>query len=580
MRKLKYVLLFVLAAVLSFGVVACDNGNENTDNVLRIYLWNETGATPEGFQEVVDYFNTTYGPELGFTVNFRFDTQSDYKQNLNLSMSASGTDYDLVFDAGWIYLNDFARNGYYYDLYDYFTDAEKYPGLAAAFDTEYLDSNLFSGGLYGIPLTETYGDVSVAYIRKDWREECAADTTWQMPSGKFDGDTPVSYSDLEDGIDSFDELQYYLYWIEDNKPGVVPCLSNNTATWGAWDIINSRNQPAHSAQDYVNAGVKQNITITTNVTATAYIYRDEVVAAYINDVEDPNSTDGMSSFPAGFNAEGTEWQDSYTIAKRWADDGIIDADVLQETGSDARFRAGEGGCVLQTINNFSAVESSLQASTPGAELEIYVADYASRNKLNGYAQTDFKAWNFLCVPVAVGDAKRDMVLEFMNWIFSSRENHDLFQYGIRGTHWDVAKDAEGNEIEGTVTRNGYEAYAFNAYLLTWNPNFIRVNNASDPKVIEYMEYMYDPDRYVGILYSEFTFDSTANDALTTALSNADISNAHDQAIPYYLGQVDDPITNWNALKQRFYNNTSMQSAVSTIKNEVMTQLQNYIDSLA
>ena len=582
MRKFKSVLVMALACLMGFSVAACANNNPGggADNVLRIYLWSDDGDTPDGFPEVVDYFNETYGEDLGFTLSFKFDTQSDYKQNLNLSMASSGSEYDMVFDAAWIYLNDFAKKGYYFDLNEYFREGSPYTGLVSSFSEEYLDSNLFSGGLYGIPLTQTYGEISVAYIRKDWREECAADTTWQMPAGKFETETNITNESLSDGIDNFDELQYYLYWVRDHKQGVVPCLSNNDATWGAWDLINSRNLPTKSAADYANAGVKQEIKLTSTVTATAYIRRGTVEAAYINDVEDPKSENGMNSFPAGFNTTDTTWQSNFTLARRWAQDGIIDSDVLSTTDSDAQFKAGQGGCVVQSINNFSTVEAALQASTPGAELEIYVNDYAIRNKLSGYAQTDYKAWNYLCIPTAVGEAKRDMALKFMNWLFSSEENHDLFQYGIEGKHWEVAKDANGQEIEGTYTTQGMESYTFPAYELTWNQNFIRVNSASDPKVMEYMNYMYDSSRYVGILYSGFTFDHTATSQLTTALSNADLSNAKSEAVSYYLGQIEDPVTSWNSKLQARYSNTSLQSAVKVIKDSLMEQLQNCIDEQA
>ena len=578
MRIFKRLLVLSLAAATVFGVSSCGEKKQTSSasGELNIYIWNDDGSTPDGFNDVLSYFNEHYAPDLGFTVKFKFDTQSDYKQNLNLSMAANENKYDMVFDANWIYLNDFAKKKYYFDLSDYFKPGSGYDGLSSAFSQEYLNNNLFSGGVYGVPLTQTYGEISVAYIRKDWREACAADENFVMPAGKLD--STVTRSDMADGIDTFDELQYYLYWVLANKPGVTPCLSNNDATWGAWDVINSRSLPAHSAQDYVNAGVKQEIKLTADVTATAYIRRGTVEAAYINDVEAPNSANGLKSFPSGFNAEDTTWTSNFTLARTWAEDGIISKDVLNVTDSDAKFKAGMGGCVVQTINNFSAVESALKQNNEGAELEIFVNDYTIRNKLTGYAQTDFKAWNFLCVPVSAGKEKCDMAMKFMNWIFSDEEHHDLFQYGIKGKHWDVATDEDGKEIEGTVTNTGMESYTFPAYELTWNPNFIRVNYASDPKVMEYMKYMYDSSRYVGILYSEFTFDHTANTALTTALSNADLVNAKSEARSWYLGQMADPVSTWQAKLTARYNNASLQSAVSTIKNELIRQLQEFIDA--
>lgn len=587
MKKWRRWCVLGLSAIMVCGAAACtpnpdDKGNGGgSGEELSIYIWSSDGQTPAGFDGVLKHFNDTYADDLGFKVKFKFDTQSDYKQNLNLAMAAGESDYDMVFDAGWIYLNDFAKKKYYYDLGEFFKEDSQYKGLSAAFSQDYLNSNLFSNGVYGIPLTETYGEVSVAYIRKDWREECAADTSFKMPAGKFeDSSVTVTNASLADGIDTFDELQYYLYWIKTNKSEATPCLTNKDATWGAWDIINARNKPVNSAADFANAGIKREIKLTPDVTATACISkRGEVQAAYINDVEDPNSVNGLTSFPTGFNKVDETWKSNFQRAKTWSDDGIISADVLNESDASAKFNAGMGGCVVQTISNFATVESALQKSTPGAELEIFVSDYTVRNKLKGYAQTDFKAWNFLCVPVSAGEAKRDMALKFMNWIFEDEEHHDLFQYGIKGTHWELAKDENGMEIEGTVSTTGMEAYAFPAYELTWNPNFIRLRTASDPKVLEYMRYMYDADRYVKIPYAEFTFDHTANSELTNALANATLTSAKGTAVSWYLGQKPDPVTTWQAELEKRYTNANAQAACKTIKNELIEQLQAYIDNL-
>ena len=92
-----------------------------------------------------------------------------------------------------------------------------------------------------------------------------------------------------------------------------------------------------------------------------------------------------------------------------------------------------------------------------------------------------------------------------------------------------------------------------------------------------MKYMYDSSRYVGIIYSEFTFDHTATDALTTALSNADIANAKTEARSWYLGQVSDPVSSWQAKLTGRYENASLQSAIKVIKDELIRQLQDFID---
>ena len=568
-----------LAAVAAFSTMATACGgddNKTSSSDIRFYLWSSDGAKPAGFDKVLDAFNNGAGKDLGVKLSFAFDTQGDYKQKLNLAMASGQDQYDVVFDAAWIYLSEFAKKDYYYNLDSYFNN-EQYPGLKKSFNESYLNKNKFSGGVYGIPLTETFSDISVAYIRKDWRVECAADNNFVKPAGI--STSTVTATDLSDGIDDFDELEYYLYWIKANKEGVVPALSNNDATWGAWDLANTHELAAKNASDYVTAGIKTNILVRQGVEASAYIKRDEVLAVSINDYLDENTTEGLKDFPAGFNQIDSKWQEDYEITRKWQRDGIISADVMSVTDADSQFEAGTGGTVVQSINNFSAVEARLKKNNPGAELEIYVNDPAIREKRENYAQTDYKAWNYLCIPKTVSESKVKSIMKFFDWLFASEENHDLFQYGIKGVHWDEAKDENGNAIKGTVDTMGYESYTFPAYELTWNTNYIRVQSASDPKVKEYMEYMYDEDRYVEILYSEFTFDPQRTTELANAVNNASLGNAISAARKYQLGQVNDPVNLWNSELQARYNDSSLQTAMKTIQKEIMTQLQEYIDSL-
>ena len=101
-KPLAVLLATLLTCGAAAGATACGDEKKqvNAGGDLSIYIWNEDGTTPEGFDDVLTYFNDTYSSELGFKVKFKFDTQSDYKQNLNLAMAAGQNSYDLVFDAG------------------------------------------------------------------------------------------------------------------------------------------------------------------------------------------------------------------------------------------------------------------------------------------------------------------------------------------------------------------------------------------------------------------------------------------------------------------------------------------------
>ncbi|MDR3318929.1 MAG: extracellular solute-binding protein, partial [Clostridiales bacterium] len=280
-KRITALVTAVITAIGGFAAVGCTNGRVNDGpEEVRFYLWTDDGGTPKGFSAVLDAFNNGAGKDMGIKLAFSFDTQNDYKQKLNLSIASGQNDYDVVFDAAWIYLSEFAKKDYYYELSDFFNN-DAYAGLKSAFTADYLDNNRFNNGIYGIPLTETFGEVSVAYIRKDWRLVCAADAAWVKPAGI--AASPVTYADLVNGIDNFNELEYYLYWVKGNKTGVVPALSNNDATWGAWDLANTHTLPGKNAQDYTAAGIKTGILVRQGVEAEAYIRNGEVMAVNIDE---------------------------------------------------------------------------------------------------------------------------------------------------------------------------------------------------------------------------------------------------------------------------------------------------------
>ena len=90
--------------------------------------------------------------------------------------------------------------------------------------------------------------------------------------------------------------------------------------------------------------------------------------------------------------------------------------------------------------------------------------------------------------------------------------------------------------------------------------------------------MYDRDRYVGIPYSGFSFNHQRTQELQTALANAKISENRAKEKAYMLGQISDPINKWNAELSQRYDDSSLQSALTVIKNEVIYHLQQFIDS--
>ena len=135
----------------------------------------------------------------------------------------------------------------------------------------------------------------------------------------------------------------------------------------------------------------------------------------------------------------------------------------------------------------------------GGELGVYVYNENMRNG-KSFVAGPLTAWNFLCVPQQ--STKKDQAMQFLNWLFENRDNHDLFELGIEGTDWEAVGDDEYRKLDGST-------YNFPGYEMTWNPNFIRTNAdlPDDAKAIA--KYGNDPDTYITSAIAGFTFDNTA-----------------------------------------------------------------------
>ncbi len=580
------IVVVLLIALIAPMLISCAQTTEDESSDIKFYLWNADGLMPSGFKEVLDEYNTKYAKQNGgLTLDFKFEATSDtYKQNLNLYFSSKKTTYDVVYDAQWILLERFANTGYYYNLEKYFNN-DDYPGLKKAFSAEYIENNKYSDGVYGIPITESFGDIAVTFIRKDWRTLCAADASWSRPTDL--STNSVTAADLADGIDSFDEFEYYIYWVKAHAgqgtipSNVTPIICNNDGQYSAYNIIETKSARTVLPKDYYDNGVRFDITLNSN-SLSGVVYVDErtgeAVAANVTNL-DPSTPNGLSSFPSQFQTEDATWQEGYDIVRRWNLAGMM-GDVSNETEAYAKFKLGLGGAVVQSINNFNEYETALKTAEPTAELEIFVHDTDVRNKEEGVQSTNYRAWNYLCIPKNVSEKKVDKIMKFFDWLFSSRENHDLFQYGIKGVHWDEAKDANGNVIENTISTTNMQSYTFTSYLLTWNPTYIRLPYASDPKVLEYSTYMYNEKRYSPLLYSDFVFATVGRDAsVATALNNPDIASMNSDLTNYKLGLKENPVASWNGYLTSLRSNTSLQNALTIIQKDLIKQFNEYLEKI-
>lgn len=109
-------------------------------------------------------------------------------------------------------------------------------------------------------------------------------------------------------------------------------------------------------------------------------------------------------------------------------------------------------------------------------------------------------WNSNSVPATTDHPQT--AIEFLNWLYSSKENHDLFLYGIPGTHYEPVGD---NRMEQVTTETGQPLYAHPHWQIQYIP-FARFDVDQPDEWIRWSTVPLDNVRYYDNV--GFIFDKT------------------------------------------------------------------------
>jgi putative aldouronate transport system substrate-binding protein len=151
------------------------------------------------------------------------------------------------------------------------------------------------------------------------------------------------------------------------------------------------------------------------------------------------------------------------------------------------------------ISAATQAEADLKKVLPNAETEIFILSSCARRFENNCLQTDYRANNSIVIPAASKNIDRTMA--FFDWLFASRENHDLFQYGIIGKHWKPEGDDQYKELDQI------DNYRFPGYELTWNLNYFRMNADASDEVKKILTYASKPESYKPKKLAGFVFNT-------------------------------------------------------------------------
>jgi putative aldouronate transport system substrate-binding protein len=503
---------------------------------VTLYLW---GDKPNQMDAVLDEFRARTKDSLNMNLSINWTPQADFPNNIQLKLSA-GEAVDVCFDAPWMNMNTFILQGNYRDLTGYFHN-DNYPGLKAAFNPEFLSNNYMGENadkVYGIPLTQSFGGDAMIFLRGDLREK------YNLP--------PIA--DLAG-------FEAYLQAVLDNEPNMIPFVMRSDGTYSAGALFDT--QTPEKVIGKIEAGIWDAV-IAPGVIASLYIQDYQVISCAITG--EPSLS--KSVFPEPYNVND---YDTQLKIREWYEKGFIEKDVITRDDAQAAFTSGLGASFMWSVAQYDSVKTGLAGSVPNAVLEAWAFDPISQGIVKGMRNGAYTAWNFICVPVTTSDEKAERIMMFFDWMFSSSENHDLFEFGIEGVHWTRIGEAEYTYPEGIDMAGNY---ALPAYELTWNPNFIRYPIGYPDNVLNAMRVANDPEHYFNPMLSGFRFNG---DPVKNELANPDFLEAKARRDSLLLGIYPDVIAENEKIDREMEALAVMQEDLAAIKAEVVSQAAVYLE---
>lgn len=491
------------------------------------------GPEPDGWAAVYEEFLRRTSDTLNVELDINWIEHSDYKDKLNLEIT-SGGDWDLVFDASWIQLKNLAPEGYYADLSQYFNNPD-YPGLQKSFTEDVMKANTWFGSMCYIPLFETYGNgIPCVWYRKDWAKEWGIGTDGQ--------------------INSYEELEQFWKAAVDN--GMIGYGASQ-----ARGFFQMKSLRGESYEGSAEAGIQ-------SVSAgglTFWIYSKD--GKLVDIAVEGSGDDAFANFPEGWNYDfGARRYEDFA---RWQKEGYIDPDSLSCTDYNVGFESGLSASVIGTLDDY--VKYSAYTNTWGDPdaLGFFVYVDSVRNKEAGAIPTNRAGNNGWCVPATSKNI--DATMRFLDWMFSSQENHDLIQLGLEGV------DFAYGSTEGTYEALTSYSSDLGGYSFSWNPNYALINSQYTDEALAYREYELKPETFTSYNILGFNFDTSDVD-LSTSVAQCKAVTDMVSIVKLHGITTDGEGNSYNSMAEMLKANVdkAMASGGQQIYDALKSQLEAYL----
>lgn len=453
----------------------------------------------------------------------------DYRDKLQTAMIGQ-EDFDLMFCGGWHGLSGYIQDGNFADLSAYFNN-DAFPGLKSAFSEDFVDAmttyirqedGSYQKGVYGINLATFYEDSRGFMYREDLRKKYNCDP-----------------------ITDEESLLNFVKTVQENEADMI-----GVSLWNFFRL----DSPWYSAKhDHVFS--QDNVNIFGDQT-WVWVGLSDDNKTVLNAVVPGDSAEEFAKMPAGY-------QDDFIIKY-----------IQERTKWNPYLNPNRGGTdtvekpaaiAYSTLTEYeSKVKTALEAN-PDEEYGFYVIEDAQRNMEPGAVICDMATNNWLVVPE--WSEKTDAVMYFLNWMFGSREAHDLFDLGIEGEDWEAIGEDGYKKLD--IDEN--LAYSMPTYSFTQNPAYIRVSQfvSENPEIKSRFDYMYNPGTYSLSPLSGFVFDTGK---VETQIANVSaLSNELQLTISMYdADEAAQKIEQWHK--------DATDVGLEEIRAELISQIQAFLDA--
>ena len=517
-------------SLLSLSACGNDDTNKNNSNnsndqeatgttefedpgTIKIYFFNEG----DNVDKVVKKFEEETQDTLNTKIDFNWTT--DHKQEMPLKIAA-GEQIDLTFDAYWQNLAKNKGDGVYADLSQYFEN-DDYPGLKKAFPSDILDLvREKDGSIYSIPLIAINGQQQAQGFIVDGNLREKYDLPPVTDDATFKQYLETMYENSEEegltSVLSLWGLGYGAYLGQTNEK-----LLNNIVTVSGFDIQLS--DDGTTVEGILGLG------------------------------DDDNSAE---KFKGDFKGRNYLRERLEVLADDYGK--YVDENALSGDSTGTVKTAG----TFTFLTEWAAKKKDAEAK--GEKPELYIAQ-KEMNEGSGTVVNDMTtANNFMVIPSYSKNIDRTMA--FLNWIFDSQENWDLWNHGIKGEDFEAVGEKEYSPLEPQ------DKYTFPTYEMTDNSTYTRIDASLDDYAKSLYEFCLDINNFESNPLAGFSFDPSTTPQLKQAYASYNTTSGD------YNGYFQTGLykENFEEKYQEYVGKT--QKDAELVKEELQKQVQEFLDA--